>query len=159
MNEEIDTRTKTKGVKKEKGETGRECAPVCAYVSACLYMGVRGKKHDGKGVKEERQRQLECKKDEKGGAQRSCCGQRQDWAGQRVLSIPRHQALQWTLLREQVRQVLVSPAPFYIERVTGLDRTRVPQRGRYKAGPGLQAPDSPVQSPASAPSWGLASSC
>lgn len=41
MNEETDTRTKTKGVKKEKAKTDSECAPVCAYVFACLYIGAR----------------------------------------------------------------------------------------------------------------------
>lgn len=31
--------------------------------------------------KEKKERQLEYKKDEKGGAQKSRCGQRHDWAG------------------------------------------------------------------------------
>ena len=55
------------------------CVRVCTCVCTCVCMPERQYKR--KGAKEEKERQLENREDEKGGTPKNCCGQCHGWAG------------------------------------------------------------------------------
>ena len=57
------------------------CVCVCVCVCACVCVCVHERQYKRKGAKEEKERQLENKEDEKGGTPKNCCGQCHGQAG------------------------------------------------------------------------------